>query len=87
MGWDGGLISDEMALDMLYGDSISTERKEKELKFLQEQRKKAEQVPPASNPAAQGGFGQMGAENSYNDAHQKPTVDEVPEEAGVPELI
>ena len=87
MGWDGGLISDEMALDMLYGDSISTERKEKELKFLQEQRKKAEQVPPASDPAAQGGFGQMGAENSYNDAHQKPTVDEVPEEAGVPELI
>lgn len=87
MGWGGGLISDEMALDMLYGDSISAERKDKELKFLQEQRKKAEQVPPASDPNAQGGFGQMGAENDYNDAHQKPAVDEVSEEAGVPELI
>ena len=87
MGWGGGLISDKMALDMLYGDSISKERKEEELKFLKEQREKSEQIPPMQNPEAQGGFGPAGAENAYNDQHQKPSVDEVPEEQGVPQLM
>lgn len=87
MGWGGGLISDKMALDMLYGDSISKERKQEELKFLKEQRQKSEQIPPMQNPNAQGGFGGLGAENAYNDQHQKPTVDGVPEEQGIPELM
>lgn len=87
MGWGGGLISDKMALDMLYGDSISKERKQEELKFLKDQREKSEQIPPMQDPNAQGGFGQMGAENAYNDQHQKPTVDGIPEEQGIPELM
>lgn len=87
MGWGGGLISDKMALDMLYGDSISKERKDEELKFLKEQREKSEQIPPMQDPNAQGGFGGMGAENAYNDQHQKPTVDGIPEEQGIPELM
>lgn len=87
MGWGGGLISDKMALDMLYGDSISKERKQEELKFLKEQRQKSEQIPPMQDPNAQGGFGGLGAENAYNDQHQKPTVDGVPEEQGIPELM
>lgn len=87
MGWGGGLISDKMALDMLYGDSISKERKQEELKFLKEQRQKSEQIPPMEDPNAQGGFGQAGAENAYNDQHQKPSVDEVPEEQGLPQLM
>lgn len=87
MGWGGGLISDKMALDMLYGDSISKERKQEELKFLKDQRQKSEQIPPVQDPNAQGGFGGLGAENAYNDQHQKPTVDGVPEEQGIPELM
>lgn len=87
MGWGGGLISDKMALDMLYGDSISKERKQEELKFLKDQRQKSEQIPPTQDPNAQGGFGGLGAENAYNDQHQKPTVDGVPEEQGIPELM
>ena len=81
------MISDKMALDMLYGDSISKERKQEELKFLKDQRQKSEQIPPVQDPNAQGGFGGLGAENAYNDQHQKPTVDGVPEEQGIPELM
>ena len=84
-GWAGGLMSDEMALDMLYGDSISKETKDRELKFLKEQRQKAEQIPP-TDPSMQGGFGEMGAENAYNDQMEKARIDEAKEDLGIPEL-
>ena len=86
-GWAGGIMSDEMALDMLYGDSISKERKDKELKFLKEQRAKSEQIPPEEDPNAQGGFGQMGAENEYNDKMEKARVDEAKQDLGIPDLM
>ena len=86
-GWAGGIMSDEMALDMLYGDSISKERKDKELKFLQEQRAKSEQITPEEDPNAQGGFGQMGAENEYNDKMEKARVDEAKQDLGIPDLM
>ena len=86
-GWAGGIMSDEMALDMLYGDSISKERKDKELKFLQEQRAKSEQITPEEDPNAQGGFGQMGAEIEYNDKMEKARVDEAKQDLGIPDLM
>lgn len=86
-GWAGGIMSDEMALDMLYGDSISKERKDKELKFLQEQRAKSEQIVPEEDPNAQGKFGQMGAENEYNDKMEKARVDEAKQDLGIPDLM
>ena len=62
MGWREGMISDEMAVDYLYGNSISKDRKEKEVKFMEEQRKSAEQ-----SPFGQGDMGELGAENEYNE--------------------
>lgn len=86
-GWAGGLISDGMALDLLYGDSISKEKREKELKFLQEQRQKQEMIPPAEDPNAQGGFGELGAENAYNDQMEKAQIDEAKADLGIPDLM
>ena len=91
-GWAGGLLSDEMALDLLYGDSISEEKKQKELKFLQDQREKQEQAPsgmpgePGSLPEDQGDMGILGAENEYNDQMEKARIDELQQDMGVPEL-
>jgi len=86
-GWGGGLISDRMALDLLYGDSISKARKDEELKFLQEQRAKAEQITPAEDPNLQGGFGSLGAENAYNEQMEKARIDEAKEDLNIPDLM
>ena len=86
-GWSGGIMSDEMALDMLYGDSISKERKNKELKFLQDQRAKSEQIPPEQDPSQQGRFGAMGANNAYNDQMEKTRIEEAQQDLGIPELM
>ena len=86
-GWAGGLISDGMALDLLYGDSISKEKREKELKFLQEQRQKQEMIPPSEDPAAQGKFGKLGAENAHNDQMEKAQIDEAKADLGIPDLM
>ena len=84
-GWSGGLLSDEMALDLLYADDISPENKKRELDFLKEQRKKAEQVP-MNDPSKQGDMGDLGAENEYNDQMEKANIDELQEDMGIPEL-
>lgn len=85
-GWAGGLLSDEMALDLLHGDTISKETKDRELKFLKDQRAKQEQIP-MSDPSMQGGFGEMGAENAYNDQMEKARVEEAKQDLGIPELV
>lgn len=85
-GWSGGLLSDEMAVNLLYGDSVSKERKDKELKFLKDQRAKAEMIPPSEDPAAQGEFGQLGAENAYNDQMEKADIAAAQQDLGIPEL-
>ena len=84
-GWSGGLLSDEMALELLYADDISPERKKRELKFLQEQRALQQQVPN-SDPTQQGGFGDMGAENAYNDQMEKAQIDQLQADMGIPEI-
>lgn len=68
-GWQGGLVSDEMAIDYLYGDSVSKEIRDRELKFIQDQR--ASEQSAAMDP---GMFGELGAENEYNDEHEKVEV-------------
>ena len=84
-GWSGGLLSDEMAIDMLYGDSISKDIRQRELNFLQEQRAKQEMVPE-NDPSMQGDLGILGAENPYNDAMEKAHIDELQDDLGIPEL-
>lgn len=86
-GWAGGLLSDQMAVDMLYGDDKV--KKDQELKFLQDQRRKQEQIPgvnPEDDPAAQGDMGILGAENAYNDAMEKTRIAELQQDMGIPEL-
>lgn len=87
-GWQSGLMSDELAVEYLYGDS-SEAFKERELKFIKEQREKSEQGPGQGgdlNPEDMGEFGALGAENEYNTSHERPEVDDVKEDLGVPEL-
>ena len=84
-GWSGGLLSDEMALELLYADDISPERKKRELEFLKEQRELQQQVPQ-SDPTQQGDFGDLGADNPYNDQMEKAQIEQLQQDMGVPEL-
>lgn len=62
MGWREGMISDRMAVDYLYGNTLTKDVKEREVKFMEDQRKQAEQ-----SPFEQGDHGIEGAENDYNE--------------------
>lgn len=73
--WQTGLMSDEMAIDYLYKDTISPEIRKRELKFIKEQREAAQQAP-----LEQGDFGMLGAENEYNDSHEKVDSSELMED-------
>ena len=64
-GWQAGIFSDEYVVDNLYKDA-SAEIKERELKFLKEEREKQDKQ---SDPTAQGMFGELGADNEYNRAN------------------
>lgn len=86
-GWSGGLLSDEMAIDMLYGDGVSKDIKKRELDFIKEEKKKQEQMQSQGQmPDEQGMFGELGEENEYNDEHEKARIEDVKEDLGVPEL-
>lgn len=85
-GWSGGLLSDEMAVDMLYGDRYSKETKDRELRFLKEQRQKQEQMSNPNLPEEQGDFGELGAENEYNDRMEKTHIDELKDDLDIPDL-
>lgn len=63
--WQGGIMTDELALKMLHGDTLGEEGLKKEIEFVKSQREKAESM---NDPANQGEFGELGAENEYNDA-------------------
>jgi hypothetical protein len=81
-GWTAGILSDEYAVDALHKDA-STEVRERELKFLKEQREREEQM---SNPENQGGFGDLGADNDYNRAMNSPADSDADlrEDVGLP---
>lgn len=87
-GWQAGVMSDELAVELLHKDS-SDAVKERELAFIKKQREKDEQQPqaPGMNPEDQGGFGELGAENDFNTSHEHPKVSEaipsIPNDLGV----
>ena len=62
MGWREGMISDRMAVDYLYGNTLTKDVKEREVKFMENQRNQAEQ-----SPFNQGDHGIEGADNEYNE--------------------
>ena len=89
--WQSGIMSDDMAVDMLYGDNISKEVKDRELDFLKTQREKAEQQPAMPGmdggmPEDQGEMGVLGEENEYNDSHEKAEISDLKQDMGIPEL-
>lgn len=80
-GWQAGVMSDELAVELLHKDS-SDSVKERELKFIKDQREKDEQAP--MGPEDQGGFGELGADNDFNTAHEHPEVSgTIPDDLGV----
>lgn len=83
--WQGGLMSDEMAIEMLYGDNLSDEKRKRELDFIQEQRAMQSQMP-MGNPEDQGIFGELGAENAYNTANENAQIADLQEDMGIPNL-
>lgn len=86
-GWQSGIMSDELAMEYLHKDS-SASLKERELKFLKAQRAKEEQQSGMLGGLEDslGDFGDMGADNAYNESRARPTADGVKEDLGVPEL-
>ena len=90
-GWEGGIFSDEMAIEMLWGDTLGTEKAKRELEHLKSLREQQNQMPGGMMPDEEGGlnpedmgeFGQLGAENDWNDAHNKQSMQE---QLGIPDL-
>jgi len=75
--YNGGLMSPEMALNMLYGDTLSEVDYNRELEFIKSQFQP--QMPPGmmpgmpgSAPEAQGPMGALGAMSNYNIQQQLP---------------
>lgn len=68
-GWQAGLISDDTAIDYLYGNSWSKDRKRQEVEWIKKQREESVQ-----SPMEQGDFGILGADNPYNEEHEKPEI-------------
>lgn len=84
--WQSGIMSDEMAVEYIHSDS-SKAIKDRELKFIKEMRKKEEQMSQGSpNPEDMGEFGDLGAENDYNDTHEKAKFADAQQDMGIPEL-
>lgn len=81
-GWQSEFMSDEMALEMLYGDNLSKDKRQRELNFIQDRRSAAQQIP-GNDPSMQGMFGDLGAENPYNTAHEKAEIDSLQQDMGL----
>lgn len=81
--YNGGLMSPEMALAMLYGDTLSEAEYQRELDYIKEQNQgqgmggmppgmPGGMAPGAMDPAMMGAFGALGADSAYNQAQQLP---------------
>lgn len=68
-GWREGLISDDTAIEYLYGKTWPEDKKKKEVDWI---RKNREQN--ARSPFEQGDFGELGADNPYNEEHKEPEI-------------
>lgn len=90
-GWQSGIMSTETALRYLHGNRLGEKMFQKELKWVEDKMKQSEQPPMGgspfgSNPADQGAFGVLGAENAYNDTHEKPDISSAKDDLGIPDL-
>lgn len=68
-GWREGLISDDTAIEYLYGKTWPEDKKKKEVDWIKKNREEN-----AASPFEQGDFGELGAENPYNEEHKKPEI-------------
>ena len=90
-GWQSGIMSTETALRYLHGNRLGEKMFQKELKWVEDKMKQSEQPPMGgspfgSNPEDQGAFGVLGAENAYNDTHEKPDISSAKDDLGIPDL-
>ena len=84
-GWQAGIMSDEMAIELLYGENLAPEKRDRELAFMQQQREMMSQMP-GNAPEMQGDMGMLGAENPYNDAHEAAAIEDLKSDMGIPDL-
>lgn len=68
-GWREGLISDDTAIEYLYGKTWPEDKKKKEIDWIKKNRESN-----AMSPFEQGDFGDLGADNPYNEEHKKPEI-------------
>lgn len=68
-GWGQGLISDDTAIEYLYGKTWNDDKKKKEIEWIQKNREQA-----AQSPLEQGDFGDLGADNLHNESLEKPQI-------------
>ena len=68
-GWGQGLISDDTAIEYLYGKTWNDDKKKKEIEWIQKNREQA-----AQSPMEQGDFGDLGADNLHNESLEKPQI-------------
>lgn len=68
-GWREGLISDDTAIEYLYGKTWPEDKKKKEVAWIKKNRESN-----AMSPFEQGDFGELGANNPYNEEHKKPEI-------------
>lgn len=90
-GWQSGIMSTETALRYLHGNRLGEKMFQKELEWVENKLKQSEQPPMGgspfgSNPEDQGAFGVLGAENAYNDTHEKPDISSAKDDLGIPDL-
>lgn len=85
--WQAGFMSTELAVEMLHGDSLSEEMKKKEIEYIKaKEEREMGQFGSGLNPNDMGDFGELGAENDYNEEHEHPSVSKVKKKLGIPEL-
>lgn len=91
-GWQGGLLSDEIAIEYLFSDAPE-ETREKALKFIEDRRKEEQQLAgrgdgesvPTDDELAELGAA-LGGDNPENDAVRGTNVLDAEERNGVPDL-
>ena len=93
-GWQGGIMSDEMAIEYLHKDSPEDVKK-RELEFIKQARKEEKELA-GRNAAGEGGVPSdeelaelgsvLGGDNEYDDSRERADVSDAKEDNEVPEL-
>lgn len=68
-GWREGLMSDRTAIDFVYGDSWNQDRKDEEIRWIEENREKT------AGTDAMAEMGELGAENPHNEDMEAVDMD------------